>query len=97
MKRGESLIYSAAGLVALFLALVALNYLVGATSSRVDMTATKLYTLSEGTKKTLKSLQAPVKVRLYVTQGEGMPVQLRGFAQRVEDMLREFQIGRAHV
>jgi ABC-type uncharacterized transport system involved in gliding motility auxiliary subunit len=91
MKRGESLIYSAAGLVALFLALVALNYLAGATSSRVDMTATKLYTLSDGTKKTLKSLPAPVKVRLYVTQGEGMPVQLRGFAQRVEDMLREFQ------
>ncbi len=91
MKRGESLIYSAAGLVVLFLALVALNYLVGRVPGRVDLTATKLYTLSEGTKKTLKSLKAPVKVRLYVSQGEGMPVQLRGFAQRVEDLLREFE------
>lgn len=92
MRRGESLIYSAAGLVALFLALVALNYLVeAAPGSRVDMTATQLYTLSDGTRKMLKSLKAPVKVRLYVSQGEGMPVQLRGFAQRVEDLLREFQ------
>ncbi len=91
MKRGESLTYSAAGLAVLFLALVALNYLVGAAPARVDLTATKLYTLTEGTKKTLKSLPAPVKVRLYVSQGEGMPVQLRGFAQRVEDLLREFE------
>jgi len=91
MKRGESLIYSAVGLLALFLVLIALNYLVGNVPSRVDMTAQKLYTLSDGTRKTLKSLSAPVKVRLYVTQGEGMPVQLRGFAQRVEDLLHEFE------
>jgi len=92
MKRRESLIYSAAGLVVLFLALVALNYLVrAAPSTRLDLTAAKLYTLSPGTKKTLKALAAPVKVRLYVSQGDAMPVQLRGFAQRVEDLLREFE------
>jgi gliding motility-associatede transport system auxiliary component len=91
MKRTETLIYSAAGVVVLFLALVALNYLVGAAPARVDLTATKMYTLSEGTKKTLRALTAPVKVRLYASRGEGMPVQLRGFAQRVEDLLREFQ------
>jgi len=91
MKRSESLIYSAAGLVVLFLALVALNYLAGSVPARVDFTEMKLYTLSEGTKKALKALPAPVKVRLYVSQGDGMPVQLRGFAQRVEDLLREFE------
>jgi len=91
MKRSETLIYSTAGVVVLFLALVALNYLVGAAPARVDLTANKLYTLSEGTKKTLRSLTAPVKIRLYVSRGEGMPVQLRGFAQRVEDLLREFE------
>jgi len=92
MKRGDSLIYSATGLVVLFLALFALNYLVrAAPSARVDLTAAKLYTLSPGTKKTLKALTAPVKVRLYVSQGDAMPVQLRGFAQRVEDMLHEFE------
>jgi len=90
MRRSETLIYSTAGVVALFLALVALNYLVGAAPARVDLTANKLYTLSDGTKKTLRALTAPVKIRLYVSRGEGMPVQLRGFAQRVEDLLNEF-------
>jgi ABC-type uncharacterized transport system involved in gliding motility auxiliary subunit len=90
MKRSESLIYSAAGVVILFLALVALNYLVGSAPARVDLTENKLYTLSDGTKKTLKALTAPVKIRLYESRGEGMPVQLRGFAQRVEDLLDEF-------
>jgi ABC-type uncharacterized transport system involved in gliding motility auxiliary subunit len=89
MKR--KLIYSTAGIVVLFLVLVALNFLVGAVPARVDLTEAHLYTLSDGTKKTLKSLTAPVKVRLYVSQGEGMPVQLRGFAQRVEDLLGEFE------
>jgi ABC-type uncharacterized transport system involved in gliding motility auxiliary subunit len=32
-----------------------------------------------------------VKVKLYVSQGESVPVQLRGFAQRVEDTVREFK------
>jgi len=91
MRRSETIVYSAVGVVVLFLALVALNYLAGAAPARVDLTANKLYTLSEGTRKTLKSLTAPVKVRLYVSRGEAMPVQLRGFAQRVEDLLHEFQ------
>jgi gliding motility-associatede transport system auxiliary component len=91
MKQRNSLAFSAVGIVVLLLALVALNYIASAAPARVDLTAAKLYTLSDGTKKALRSLTAPVKVRLYVSQGEAMPVQLRGFAQRVEDMLHEFE------
>src|SRR5512147_2288276 len=91
MKRRENLLYSAVGLAALFLALVALNYLAARTSVRADLTAGKLYTLSEGTKRILRGLDAPVKLKLYISQGEqAMPVPLRSFAQRVEDLAREF-------
>jgi ABC-type uncharacterized transport system involved in gliding motility auxiliary subunit len=90
-KKHESLIYSAVGLAALFLILVAFNYLASTAPLRADLTDGKLYTLSEGTKKILKGLSAPVKVKLYVSQGEAMPVPLRGFAQRVEDTVREFK------
>ncbi|HWM41839.1 MAG TPA: GldG family protein, partial [Burkholderiales bacterium] len=44
-----------------------------------------------GTKKILSGLQSPVKVKLYISQGESVPVQLRGFAQRVDDLVREFK------
>ena len=90
-KRYEAVIFSVVGLVALFLLLVAVNFLASRTALRADFTAGGLYTLSAGTQKVLRSLQAPVKVKLYITSGETMPVQLRGFAQRVEDLVREFK------
>jgi ABC-type uncharacterized transport system involved in gliding motility auxiliary subunit len=91
MKKYEHLIYSAIGLAALFLLLVALNFLLSRVPARLDLTEGNLYTLSEGTKKVLRGLGAPVKVKLYISQGETVPVQLRGFAQRVEDLVREFK------
>jgi gliding motility-associatede transport system auxiliary component len=91
LKKREPLIYSAVGLLALLLVLVAVNFLVSRVPARVDLTDGDLYTLSPGTRKILRGLQSPVKVKLYVSQGESVPVQLRGFAQRVEDTVREFK------
>ncbi len=91
MKKYEHILYSAVGLVALFLILVAVNFLVSRAPVRADLTEGKLYTLSPGTKKILRGLQSPVKVKLYISQGESVPVQMRGFAQRVDDLVREFK------
>jgi ABC-type uncharacterized transport system involved in gliding motility auxiliary subunit len=91
MKKYEPLIYSAIGLVALFLILVAANFLVTRVPARVDLTEGNLYTLSGGTRKILRNLESPVRVKLYMSQGEAVPVPLRGFAQRVEDLVREFK------
>jgi gliding motility-associatede transport system auxiliary component len=90
-KKYEHLLYSAIGLVALALVLVAVNYLMSRVPARADLTEGNLYTLSDGTKKILRKLQSPVKVKLYVSQGESVPVQLRSFSQRVEDLVREFK------
>ena len=91
LKKHEALIYSAVGLVALLLVLVAVNFLVSRVPARGDLTDGDLYTLSPGTRKILRGLQSPVKVKLYISQSESVPVQLRGFAQRVEDTVREFK------
>jgi ABC-type uncharacterized transport system involved in gliding motility auxiliary subunit len=90
-KKHEALLYSAVGLAALFFILVAFNYLAAGAAVRADLTAGNLYTLSAGTKKVLKGLQAPVKVRLYISSGEAMPVPLRGFAQRAQNLVEEFK------
>jgi len=89
--RQEALVYSAVGLAALFLILVAVNYLASATNARLDLTQGKLYTLSPGTKKVLKGLDAPVTVKLYISSGDAMPVPLRSFAQRVVSLVDEFR------
>ena len=91
MKKYETLVYSAVGLAALFLILVAFNYLAGTSPLRVDLTQGKLYTLSAGTRKLLHGLEAPVKIKLYVSRGEGVPVQLRAFSKRVEDVVNELK------
>jgi ABC-type uncharacterized transport system involved in gliding motility auxiliary subunit len=91
LRKYEPLIYSAVGLAVLVLVLVAVNFLVSRVPARVDLTEGDIYTLSPGTRKILRSLESPVKVKLYVSQGESVPVQLRGFAQRVEDTVREFK------
>lgn len=92
MKKYESIVYSAAGLIALAVLLVAFNFLASTVALRADLTEGKLYTLSGGTRKILSKLDAPVKLRLYISKGESaMPVQLRSFAQRVEDVVNEFK------
>ena len=90
-KKYEPLLYSAVGLVALFLVLVAGNFLISRVPARLDLTEGKLYTLAPGTKKILGGLSSPVKIKLYISQGESVPVPLRGFAQRVEDTVRELK------
>ena len=80
MRKYDTLIYSAVGLVALFLILVAFNYLASATAVRADLTEGKLYTLSDGTRRILHGLKSPVKLKLYISRGESVPVQLRSFS-----------------
>jgi ABC-type uncharacterized transport system involved in gliding motility auxiliary subunit len=91
MKKYEGLMYSAIGLVALFLVLVALNFLLAQAPGRVDLTEGNLYTLSPGTRKILSNLPAPVTLKLYISQGDAVPVPLRSFAQRVEDTVHELK------
>ncbi len=93
LKKYATYLYSVAGLAALFAILVAFNYLASGTAMRADLTSGKLYTLSEGTRKILQKLDGPVKLRLYVSPNDSnaIPLQLRSFAQRVDDMVREFK------
>jgi ABC-type uncharacterized transport system involved in gliding motility auxiliary subunit len=91
-KKGlETFLYSTAGVIALALILIALNYILSPARGRVDLTEGKVFTLSEGTRAILTKLESPVKIRFYYTQGEATPVGLKTFAQRVEDLLSEFR------
>jgi ABC-type uncharacterized transport system involved in gliding motility auxiliary subunit len=88
----ERWLYSIGGVFAVFVAVVAINFILGAFPVQVDLTDGKIYSLSSGTKKILKRLDAPVRVRFYFSQGDSnVPVGMRVFATRVEDMLNEFR------
>ena len=91
-KKFEALLYSTIGVVFLFIAILGLNLIFSPVRARVDMTADKLYTLADGTKKILKKLDSPIEIRFYCSSGEGrLPSNLKTFAQNVEDLLAEFK------
>lgn len=57
---------------------------------RVDLTENRLYTLSEGTINIVRSLEEPVRLRLYFSDSasEDLP-QIRQYAQRVRELMQE--------
>ena len=91
-KNAETLMYSAGGIIALALILIAGNFIFSAINARVDLTEGSVYTLSDGTRSILGKLEAPVKIRFYYTQGStAVPPGLKTFAGRVEDLLSEYK------
>jgi ABC-type uncharacterized transport system involved in gliding motility auxiliary subunit len=88
----ETVLYSVTGVGAMFLILVAIYFIAGVFKVRFDFTSEKLYTLSDGTKAILSKLDTPIEIRFYCSQASReMPVMLKTYAQRVEDLLNEYR------
>ena len=90
-KNFQNFLFSVGGVVAMFLLLAGVYVLFTFISVRMDLTEEKAYTLSDGTRAILEKLDTPVTIRFYATQGEDMPVMLKTYAQRIEDLLKEYQ------
>jgi ABC-type uncharacterized transport system involved in gliding motility auxiliary subunit len=87
----ETLLYSGLGIGILLVIGIALNAIFSGVRVRADLTADRAYTLSEGTRKILGTLEAPVQVRYYFSaSAPDMDVGLKTYARRVEDLLNEF-------
>jgi len=78
-------------LLLVFLASVALVNVVF-RGVRLDLTEAGLYTLSEGTQRVLEGIPEPVRLYFFISRG-GLSDSpgLRAWADRVEDMLNEFE------
>ena len=60
--------------------------------ARLDLTAEKLYTLSDGTRQLLSSYDEPVAMNFYFSKTLAAPFpQLLSYGKRIEDLLRAFQ------
>ncbi len=91
-KQIETLLYSVAGVAAMLMIVLMINFIIGTFKQRIDLTHERLYTLSDGTKKILKTLDGKVEIRFYFSQGEKeMDAGLKSYAQHVEDLLAEYK------
>jgi ABC-type uncharacterized transport system involved in gliding motility auxiliary subunit len=91
-KNIETFLYSTAGIVIMFVVLLAFYIVTSAFKDRIDLTTEKAFTLSPGTKKILGKLDSRVTIRFYCSQsGNAMPPALRTYGQHIEDLLAEYQ------
>lgn len=75
----------------LAVALLLINFLATRLPVRGDLTAGKIYTLSDGTRSLLGKIEDPVALQFYATRDTaGLPTQYKNFAARVEEMLRAY-------
>jgi ABC-type uncharacterized transport system involved in gliding motility auxiliary subunit len=85
------------GLIGIALAVIlflAINVLADGllTSSRLDLTADRLFTLSDGTKQLLASIDEPVDLRLYYSKElDGIGPYFSNHARRVDELLAAYQ------
>jgi gliding motility-associatede transport system auxiliary component len=86
--------FSLAGLVVALALLFAVNILASSvfTSARVDLTANRLFTLSEGTRNIVSGLKEPITLRLYLSESlvRDLPA-INSYASRIEGLLDEYQ------
>lgn len=72
---------------------VAVNLVATGIHLRKDLTAEKLYTLSDGTKRVLGDLSRTVTLKLYFSRSNPqVPISLRRFADRIQDLLNEYRL-----
>jgi len=84
--------YSSTALPILAVLFVVLTMLSGIVfqGARIDLTENRLYTLSEGTRNLVRSLEEPITLRLYFSDSasENLP-QIRRYAGRVWELMQE--------
>ena len=84
---------SAVAVIAVAAILLIIGIIFKNTNLRLDCTEGKLYTLSNATKTTLKGLDKKLTIRFYYSKDVAqMPVMLKNYAKRVDDMLTEYEI-----
>lgn len=85
--------FSYSGLLVLAVLFIAVNVLSGAVvrGANVDLTANKLYTLSDGTKNILGNLEEPVRLRFYFSKSlANKAAGISDFANRVRNLLTAY-------
>lgn len=89
----KKIFLSSTGLLLAVLLFLGFNILVAATvqSTRMDLTESRLYTLSQGTLNLLEKLEEPIKLRLFFSKKLASDLgSLTGYAQRVQELLEQY-------
>jgi ABC-type uncharacterized transport system involved in gliding motility auxiliary subunit len=83
---------SFSGLLVLLAVLILANVLLSFTSVRLDATEGRVYSLSDGTKTILESLEQPVTFKVFYSASDPqLPLQIKAYARRFIEFLEEYE------
>jgi hypothetical protein len=69
------------------------NLILSSLPLRIDMTAEKLYTLSDGSKAVLGKLEEDVTLKFYFSASSAeMPMAIKTYATQVKNLLKEYEL-----
>tara|TARA_Y100001970_G_scaffold252466_1_gene326307 strand:+ start:822 stop:2711 length:1890 start_codon:yes stop_codon:yes gene_type:complete len=78
--------------ILLLICLVSINVIFSFVPLRIDLTEDKLYTISDGSREILESLNEPVRIKYYFSKNnEELPPNFKTYALRVQEILEEFE------
>ena len=80
-------------IVILLVGIILVNIIASmAKNARIDTTAEKIYSLTEGTKEILKSIEGDIEIDFYFSRSrDEVPVNIKSQADRVINLLRQFK------
>src|SRR5687767_12282514 len=88
----SSLFKKTVAILLLLLALLLINDLASRIPAQVDLTRGNFFTLSASSSEMLGRIEKPVQIELYFSGSrKGLPIGLKVFAQRVEQLLRQYE------
>lgn len=75
-----------------FSGIVLLTVIGGRVPGQFDLTEARLYTLSESSRNLVANPEEPIELRYFFSRSiEGLPIDFKNFATRVEDLLRQYR------
>ena len=91
-NKNISFLFSSVGVLIMVVVVAAVCMIANVVKVRLDFTEDKLFTLSQGTKDILQSLDTPVELRFYCSQGGSDAAQLfvKNYSRNVDDLLKEY-------
>ena len=81
-----------AGIALVLVIVIAANLILANARLRVDLTREHQYSLSEGTRSLLARMDREVVLKFYFSSSSEMPIDLKTYAQHVEDLLQEYRL-----
>ena len=91
-KDFSSTLFSAGGLVLVFLILLLLNVIFSRVNLHIDGTEENLYSISDASKNIISQIKEPITIKLFYSKSiDNMPIAIKNFAPRIIDFLSEYK------